>query len=59
LESQHIIVKTLETNYRSVQGIAGATLLEDGSVSLVLDVSGLEEMLFRNSLNGGACYEGK
>ena len=59
LESQHIIVKTLEANYRSVQGIAGATLLGDGSVSLVLDVSGLEEMFFKNSHNGGVSYEGK
>jgi len=57
LDPQQIIVKTLETNYRSVNGIAGATILGDGSVSLVLDLLGLEEIFFRNSFKGDATYE--
>lgn len=52
LEPQQIIVKTLETNYRSVKGLAGATILGDGSVSLVLDLLGLEEIFFKTSFKG-------
>ena len=59
LDPQQIIIKTLETNYRSVKGIAGATILGDGSVSLVLDLLGLEEIFFKNSLKGDTTYEGK
>ncbi len=59
LESQQIIVKTLETNYRSVKGIIGATILGDGSVSLVLDLLGLEEIFFKNSFKGDVDHEGE
>ena len=57
LEPQQIIVKTLETNYRSVKGLAGATILGDGSVSLVLDLLGLEEIFFRDSVKGEMNHE--
>ena len=59
LEPQQIIVKTLETNYRSVKGLAGATILGDGSVSLVLDLLGLEEIFFKDSLKGEMNHEGE
>ena len=38
---QQIVVKNLESNYRKVVGISGATILGDGGVSLILDVSAL------------------
>lgn len=38
---QQIVVKNLESNYRKVIGISGATILGDGGVSLILDVSAL------------------
>jgi two-component system chemotaxis sensor kinase CheA len=41
LGQQQVVVKTLESNYRHVAGIAGATVLGDGSVALILDVAGL------------------
>jgi len=59
LEPQQIVVKSLETNYRSVKGLAGATILGDGSVSLVLDLLGLEEMFFKDSSGGDESYEGE
>jgi two-component system chemotaxis sensor kinase CheA len=59
LDSQQIIVKTLETNYRSVKGLAGATTLGDGSVSLVLDLLGIEEMVFKDSFKGDRDHEGE
>jgi two-component system chemotaxis sensor kinase CheA len=36
-----IVIKSLETNYRKVEGIAGATILGDGRVALIVDVPGL------------------
>jgi two-component system chemotaxis sensor kinase CheA len=57
LEPQQIIVKTLETNYRTVKGLAGATILGDGSVSLVLDLLGLEEIFFSDSVKGETNHE--
>jgi two-component system chemotaxis sensor kinase CheA len=52
LEPQQIVVKSLETNYRTVKGIVGATIIGDGSVSLVLDLLGLEEIFFRHPFKG-------
>jgi two-component system chemotaxis sensor kinase CheA len=42
LIGQHqVVVKNLEANYRKVPGISGATILGDGHVALILDVSWL------------------
>ena len=41
LGQQQVVVKTLEENYGRVDGVAGATILGDGSVALILDVAGL------------------
>ncbi|MFZ6844898.1 chemotaxis protein CheA [Undibacterium sp. RuTC16W] len=38
---QQVVVKNIESNYRKVPGISGATILGDGGVSLILDVSAL------------------
>jgi len=38
---QQVVVKNLESNYRKVAGISGATILGDGGVSLIVDVSTL------------------
>ena len=35
---QQVVVKNLESNYRKVAGISGATIMGDGSVTLILDV---------------------
>ncbi|MEN8721147.1 MAG: chemotaxis protein CheA [Oceanococcaceae bacterium] len=39
---QQVVVKNLETHYKPVPGIAGATILGDGRVSLIVDVGGLQ-----------------
>lgn len=36
-----VVVKSLETNYRRVDGIMGATIMGDGRVGLILDVEGI------------------
>jgi two-component system chemotaxis sensor kinase CheA len=41
LGPQQVVVKSLEANYRRVEGVSGATILGDGSVALILDVPGL------------------
>ncbi|CZF83628.1 Chemotaxis protein CheA [Grimontia celer] len=41
LGQQQVVIKSLESNYTRVNGISGATILGDGSVSLILDVQGL------------------
>lgn len=38
---QQVVVKNIESNYRKIHGISGATILGDGGVSLILDVSAL------------------
>ena len=38
---QQVVIKSLEQNYQQVPGIAGATVLGDGSVALIIDVLGL------------------
>ena len=38
------VVKSLETNFRKVNGITGATILGDGRAALILDIGGLVEM---------------
>jgi len=41
LGQQQVVIKSLETNYRKVKGVSGATILGDGTVALILDVPGL------------------
>ncbi|MEC9313884.1 MAG: chemotaxis protein CheA [Pseudomonadota bacterium] len=41
LAQQQVVIKSLESNYRKVIGMAGATILGDGTVALILDISGL------------------
>ncbi len=41
LGQQQIVVKNLEANYRKVNDISGATIMGDGRVALILDVSSL------------------
>jgi two-component system chemotaxis sensor kinase CheA len=38
---QQVVIKSLEENFESVDGIAGGTILGDGNVALIVDVQGL------------------
>lgn len=51
LAQQQVVIKSLETNYRKVAGMAGATILGDGSVALILDVAGLQAMYRDPAIN--------
>ena len=40
-DQRQVVVKSLEANYRAIHGLAGATILGDGRVALILDVDAL------------------
>lgn len=44
LDEHQVVIKSIETNYRKVDGTAGATILGDGRVALILDVNSLIRM---------------
>jgi two-component system chemotaxis sensor kinase CheA len=45
LIGQHqVVIKSLENNYRRVTGVSGATIMGDGHVALILDVSAIAGM---------------
>ena len=50
LGQQQVVIKSLETNYRKVMGVSGATILGDGTVALILDVPGLMALYREPSL---------
>ena len=41
LDQQQVVIKNLDDNYKQVDGVSGATILGDGTVSLILDIPGL------------------
>lgn len=41
LGQQQVVIKSLEQNYEKVDSISGATILGDGTVALIVDISGL------------------
>jgi two-component system chemotaxis sensor kinase CheA len=48
LSQQQVVIKSLESNFKPVAGIAGATILGDGMVALIIDVP----ELIRSARNG-------
>ena len=40
-DQRQFVIKSLDTHYRSVEGVAGATILGDGKVALILNVDSL------------------
>lgn len=44
LGQQQVVIKSMEQNFRKIEGIAGATILGDGTVGFILDVRGLLEL---------------
>ena len=44
LGQQQVVIKSIEENFRKVDGVAGATILGDGTVGLILDVRGLVKL---------------
>ncbi len=64
LAQQQVVIKSLEANYQKVNGVSGATILGDGRVSLIVDITGLiklsglkkpgsQELMFDSEIIGG------
>ena len=43
LHQHQLVVKPLEKNFRSVEGVGAATVRGDGSIGLILDILGIIE----------------
>ncbi len=48
LGEEDVVIKSMAENYRNVAGIAGASILGDGRVSLILDIPALIDMAANN-----------
>lgn len=52
-DQRQVVIKSLDTHYRSVEGVSGATILGDGMVALIVDV----DSLVARSLSGQTLTE--
>ena len=50
---EDIVIKSMAENFRNVPGIAGASILGDGRVSLILDLAALIDIAAKK--NAGTC----
>jgi two-component system chemotaxis sensor kinase CheA len=48
LGQQQVVIKSLETNFMTIEGVSGATILGDGTIALIIDVPGLVSGYFEN-----------
>jgi two-component system chemotaxis sensor kinase CheA len=54
---QQVVIKSLETNFKKVPGVSGATIMGDGSVALILDVPAIIQMgQTTNYITGGMAF---
>jgi two-component system chemotaxis sensor kinase CheA len=51
LNQQQVVIKSLEANYDPIRGISAATILGNGRVALILDVSALKHIEISNLRN--------
>ena len=50
LETRQVVIKGLETHFRSIPGFSGGAILGDGKVCLILDIYGLDRLIFGDSM---------
>lgn len=54
---QQVVIKSLETNFKRIPGVSGATIMGDGSVALILDVPAITQMgQTTNYITGGRSF---
>jgi len=54
LGQQQVVVKSLEANFRKVPGISSATIMGDGHVALILDISQMVQLAHRGARKSAA-----
>lgn len=53
LNQQQVVIKSLEANFRRVPGVSGATILGDGRVALILDITGIIKLARQTAQRDG------
>ncbi|MCL4164059.1 UNVERIFIED_CONTAM: hypothetical protein GTU68_041769, partial [Idotea baltica] len=54
---QQVVIKSLETNFKKIPGVSGATIMGDGSVALIIDVPTIIQMgQTTNYVTGATTY---
>jgi two-component system chemotaxis sensor kinase CheA len=56
--TQEVVLKSLEKNFQSISGLAGASILGDGRVSLILDLDAILEMAARQMTRSRKSFVG-
>jgi len=51
LEQEQIVVKSLEKNYRKINGVSAATIRGNGSIGLILDIMNIVDIKMEQSWN--------
>jgi two-component system chemotaxis sensor kinase CheA len=46
---EEVVIKSIAENFANVPGIAGASILGDGRISLILDIAGLVDIVFKKA----------
>ena len=50
LGERQVVIKSIEKHYKAIEGVSGATILGDGTVSFILDLVGLMRRAIREGL---------
>lgn len=56
LGQQQVVIKSLETNFKKMAGISGATILGDGSVAIIIDIPGLIKLASLQNKSGDKVF---
>ena len=51
LGQQQVVIKSLKTNFKKVEGLSGATILGDGTVALIIDIAELIDLYQKDMAN--------
>ncbi|MBI1362418.1 MAG: chemotaxis protein CheA [Proteobacteria bacterium] len=51
LGERQVVIKSIEANYRAIEGVSGATILGDGRVSFIIDLAGIIKRANREGLH--------
>ncbi len=48
MSHQQVVIKSLEENYKRIEGISGATILWNGQIAMIIDVLGVQNLAIKN-----------
>ncbi len=59
LGQQQVVIKSLETNLKQIDGLSGATILGNGTVALILDINGVMHLYQHSRKNSAVAGQPK